>query len=59
MPTAVLLAIIGVMAIWVAVMLIRMSAGRAQEARQDRLKAHLNWVTPEPQGARRRRSLLR
>jgi hypothetical protein len=58
MSTVYLLAIMGVLALLVGIALIRVSAGKVQEARQDRLKAHLNWVSPEPPGSRRRRRPL-
>ena len=59
MSTAVLLALFLACAILAGAVLIRMSAARAHDSRQERLKAHLNWVNPEAPGARRRRSLLR
>lgn len=59
MSSVALLAVVAVFAVLAGIVLIRMSAAHAHQTRQERLKAHLNWVTPEAPGARRRRSLLR
>jgi hypothetical protein len=38
----------------VGVTLVRSLAARRVQARQDRLKEHLDWVNPVPQTSRRR-----
>ncbi len=59
MSSVALVAIVATFLVFAAVSIALAMAGRAEGARRERLKAHLNWVDPEPQVARRRRSSLR
>jgi hypothetical protein len=55
----VLVSIAVLSAISVGAVLMRASGARLVQVRQDRLKAHLDWVNPEPVSSRRRRPIRR
>jgi cell division protein FtsL len=58
LSNAVLFATVLVCALGVAVILARTLSARRVQTRQERLKAHLDWVNRTPQTSRKR-SLLR
>ena len=52
------IACMSLIALVIATVLFRLLSVRLREARQERLKAHLDWVNPIPQTSRKR-SLVR
>ncbi len=52
---AIVFAFVFACACGIALMLSRLLSARAEQARNARLKAHLDWVNPTPQTSRKRK----